>query len=363
MGSLNVRKYSWKWNHIPSDRNRKYRNINAKKYTGYPDNFKFESADQIKEYLSHDKITCLLCGKDYTTLAVHLSFIHRIPVRDYKIKFGIPIKYGLCTKEFSNKHSLRMKKRSETEEFKENVKKLSKYFKVNPVDKNKYIPPCTSVDKKNRKLNKKEIQEISTTPEEKYNRHELAKKFNCCVDLITKYRKKCTKNIERKKSFDKLHFLKEDEIIFIKNNKDLSQKELCEKFGIKRLDTISDIKNGRIHKNIGKASHLPYGKNTPRLTADQIDEIKNDTTSHYSVLCNKFNVHKSTIFKIRRNNVNYVNKYKDKDIKSMKFKRKFSDQEINKIRNSELSGRELSKIYGCSASLISSIINNKIYNY
>lgn len=70
---------------------------------GFPWKEKFKTRAQIDEYLSHDKITCLICGKCFVMLAPHIKRIHGIDASDYKYRFGIMQKQGLSTNVFKDK--------------------------------------------------------------------------------------------------------------------------------------------------------------------------------------------------------------------------------------------------------------------
>lgn len=72
--------------------------------TGYPKHFKFDSVEAVKEYLSHDKIECLLCGRWFKSLGTHLK-IHEIGVREYKEKYGLPYGIGLAAASARQKWS------------------------------------------------------------------------------------------------------------------------------------------------------------------------------------------------------------------------------------------------------------------
>ena len=50
-----------------------------------------ETIDQLNLYLSGDKITCLLCGKEYKSLGHHLQRSHSMSSREYKVRFNIPV--------------------------------------------------------------------------------------------------------------------------------------------------------------------------------------------------------------------------------------------------------------------------------
>jgi hypothetical protein len=64
----------------------------------------FLSVDDVKQYLSGEKIICLLCGKSYKSLGVHLMRIHGITIDDYKLKYKIPWTYGLACGDTKEKH-------------------------------------------------------------------------------------------------------------------------------------------------------------------------------------------------------------------------------------------------------------------
>lgn len=62
---------------------------------GYPEPLAFQTIEAIEEYFSGDSLTCLLCGNEFKQLAKHLSSIHVISVRDYQLRFGLPLTHGL----------------------------------------------------------------------------------------------------------------------------------------------------------------------------------------------------------------------------------------------------------------------------
>lgn len=61
---------------------------------GYPKSFKFQSREDLEEYLSGDRITCLLCGRSFKSLNTHLK-IHDTNEAEYKETFDIPWRTGL----------------------------------------------------------------------------------------------------------------------------------------------------------------------------------------------------------------------------------------------------------------------------
>jgi len=67
---------------------------------GYPWEGKFQTKDEVRAYLDHTKVTCLLCGRKYIQLANHIARAHDVCRDDYKERYGIPWSYGLAGKEF-----------------------------------------------------------------------------------------------------------------------------------------------------------------------------------------------------------------------------------------------------------------------
>lgn len=75
---------------------------------GFPILTPFGSIDLAREYLSGDRITCLLCGKDYRVLGVHLRAIHRRTVDWYQETYHIPRRWGLACSDTKALHSANM---------------------------------------------------------------------------------------------------------------------------------------------------------------------------------------------------------------------------------------------------------------
>jgi len=55
----------------------------------------FRTIEEVNDYLSGDRIKCLVCDKWYIHLGIHISRKHTISLRDYRIEFNIPLKKGL----------------------------------------------------------------------------------------------------------------------------------------------------------------------------------------------------------------------------------------------------------------------------
>ncbi len=74
---------------------------------GYPWDGHFTTREQVADYLSGDRIACLLCGKTYELLAPHVRRIHGLPIEEYKARFGIPQNQGCASADF-REHSSRL---------------------------------------------------------------------------------------------------------------------------------------------------------------------------------------------------------------------------------------------------------------
>ncbi|MBX5143271.1 hypothetical protein HJB79_31685 [Rhizobium lentis] len=74
-------------------------------HPGFPKEFIFESREAVDEYLNGDRITCLICGNDFRSLEPHLSRSHDMSADDYREKYGLPFRRGLCCADFSERRS------------------------------------------------------------------------------------------------------------------------------------------------------------------------------------------------------------------------------------------------------------------
>jgi len=71
---------------------------------GFPVLEPFHSVEQAREYLQGDKIVCLLCGKSFRTLGLHLLMIHDVSIDEYKKFYKIPWTYKLACVENRKAH-------------------------------------------------------------------------------------------------------------------------------------------------------------------------------------------------------------------------------------------------------------------
>lgn len=81
---------------------------------GFPIETPFKNLKDVKEYLSGDKIICLLCGKSYKSLNMHLIKTHKFSHSEYHIKYNIPWTYGLVCSSVSEKLSRSIKNSMQT---------------------------------------------------------------------------------------------------------------------------------------------------------------------------------------------------------------------------------------------------------
>ena len=58
----------------------------------------FERLEDVEAYLDGDRIACLLCGKSYKTVLIHVAKIHQMDEPTYRTRFNIPSKYVLAGK-------------------------------------------------------------------------------------------------------------------------------------------------------------------------------------------------------------------------------------------------------------------------
>lgn len=62
---------------------------------GYLKDLKFASMAEVKNYVSRNKIVCLLCGREFKSIQQHVNKAHNLSVREYKIRYGIPVTVAL----------------------------------------------------------------------------------------------------------------------------------------------------------------------------------------------------------------------------------------------------------------------------
>lgn len=72
---------------------------NRKVSDGFPVDRKFENTDDVNTYLGGDTVQCLLCGRSFKNLGIHLKRIHEMDSRDYCILYNIPTNKGLLSSD------------------------------------------------------------------------------------------------------------------------------------------------------------------------------------------------------------------------------------------------------------------------
>ena len=63
---------------------------------------------EIDDYLAGNRVQCLLCGKRYKTLPTNLERTHDVTADDYRERYGLPWRRGLCGVGTSEKLSKNM---------------------------------------------------------------------------------------------------------------------------------------------------------------------------------------------------------------------------------------------------------------
>lgn len=92
---------------------------------GYPIEEPFKSREAIEDYLSDDRIICLLCGRPFKALCGHLT-VHGITGDEYKDRYNIPYSYGLARETTRRKISESQKARLSDPEHRERLAQLVK---------------------------------------------------------------------------------------------------------------------------------------------------------------------------------------------------------------------------------------------
>lgn len=77
---------------------------------GYPITTPFATVEDVRHYLSGDKIVCLLCGQSYRRIGTHLLSIHQVTPDQYREMYNIPWTYGLLCADSEKLYSDSAKK-------------------------------------------------------------------------------------------------------------------------------------------------------------------------------------------------------------------------------------------------------------
>ena len=79
---------------------------------GFPWKGQFKTKDEIDQYFNDpDGIQCLLCGRYYEFLSIHLRNSHEISHKQYRDWYGLPWRKGLVSRNVSKGFSSRLKER------------------------------------------------------------------------------------------------------------------------------------------------------------------------------------------------------------------------------------------------------------
>lgn len=78
---------------------------------GFPILTPFKDLKAVRDYLSGDRVVCLLCGKSYKDVGKHIRKIHGMTPDQYRSHYKIPWTYALCCSETSEAYSARIAER------------------------------------------------------------------------------------------------------------------------------------------------------------------------------------------------------------------------------------------------------------
>lgn len=73
---------------------------------GFPILTPFKSIDDVRHYLGGDRVICLLCGRAFRNLGIHLKHLHGMDADAYREKYRIPWTYGLVCEESGQRYSV-----------------------------------------------------------------------------------------------------------------------------------------------------------------------------------------------------------------------------------------------------------------
>ena len=181
----------------------------------FPWTGRFETKTEIDDYLAGDKVRCLLCGKRFKALPKHLELTHDITADDYRERYGLPWKRGLCGASTSKKMSKNMLKRR----------------------KNGFRPPIELAQKKS-------VTTGNRRPDQPFLVDAKIKSLKPIIEKIKKYEDRDFKNVLEK-------MLKEK----------IGLNEACKDPKMPHIKSVSTYaqKNAEYRKQLGESySQLPY---------------------------------------------------------------------------------------------------------
>lgn len=65
---------------------------------GYPIPPRPFTAEEVRDYLGGDSITCLRCGRSFQSMGKHLFLVHQLTAEEYRDMYGLPWMTGLSSK-------------------------------------------------------------------------------------------------------------------------------------------------------------------------------------------------------------------------------------------------------------------------
>lgn len=86
---------------------------------------KFNSSDQVRQYLAHRRIECFECGLRYVSLVGHLGKKHAMSSAEYRERYGIPAHFWLASSFLCEKVSQNAR---DNPELMQRAKRLAKDF-------------------------------------------------------------------------------------------------------------------------------------------------------------------------------------------------------------------------------------------
>lgn len=146
---------------------------------GYPIEARPFTLDEIKDYFSGDRITCLLCGKSFRGLGMHLPQMHSVTGDEYRKMYGLPWRRGLSCEDSRDLKSQISTSLGHGERLKESEFSHLWRKKANEAArKQRRQPFMTEVSMKNR-------AKIEKMPEKDYGRAEF-------LNIISSIKSGCT---------------------------------------------------------------------------------------------------------------------------------------------------------------------------
>lgn len=67
---------------------------------GFPKVGQFSTVDDVTAYFNVNAVTCLLCGREFVSLAAHVHYGHGMAADEYRQRYGIPQRYGLVGAQY-----------------------------------------------------------------------------------------------------------------------------------------------------------------------------------------------------------------------------------------------------------------------